>query len=285
VGQLPGVAATNHDRRGLKRRRHKRQKRTPTPLSPPSPPTPPCPVCTLRNNAGQCVPDVGQNRTTCAGSGTTTSVCCNGACCDGCCGRDGSCGACRVFTTSTKYDGNLKGSSATGLEGADAKCQQLAGSVNPPLPGTYKAWLSDSTSSPSTRFRCTAASCSSQGYVLVDGTTVVATDWADLTTCPGSGPLGDGTTDCLDHPIDHTEQNNPIGSENNAWTHTNTDGTAGGVGNVHCLDWSSNDSGKSGDMGIPVAGHGDATWTRFFQTRACSGDASTGARLYCFQQS
>ena len=38
------------------------------------------------------------------------------------------------------------------------------------------AWLSDSTASPSSRF-----THSSVPYVLPDGTTVVANDWADLT--------------------------------------------------------------------------------------------------------
>ena len=38
------------------------------------------------------------------------------------------------------------------------------------------AWLSDSTASPSTRF-----TRSSVPYVLPDGTTVVANNWADLT--------------------------------------------------------------------------------------------------------
>jgi hypothetical protein len=166
------------------------------------------------------------------------------------------------------------------LAGADAKCQQLAGSVDPPLPGEYQAWLSDSTESPSTRFRCTAASCSSEGYVLVNGT-VVAADWDDLTTCSGSAPGGAETTGCIDHAIDRTEQNVRIDSQENVWTHTNTDGSAGGTANGHCLDWSSNAPGQSGDFAVPAAlGVGDTSWTRF-QPQACDGDA---VRLYCFQQ-
>ncbi len=240
-----------------------------------------CGNCQMCNAAGQCVGDPAQNRTTCGGSGASTSICCNGECCSGCCDGNGSCGACRVFVSSTMYDGNLKGSSASGLAGADAKCQQLAGSVDPPLPGDYQAWLSDSTESPATRFRCTVAACSSEGYVLVDGSIVVATDWADLTTCSGSGPGGAGTTDCIDHAIDRTEHNVRIDSQENVWTHTRTDGTAGGTANGHCLDWSSNDSGKSGDFAVPAAlGTGDKSWTQF-QPQACNGD---GVRLYCFQQ-
>ena len=240
-----------------------------------------CGLCQTCNNGGQCVADPAQNRTTCDGSGAATSICCNGECCSGCCDGDGACGACRVFVTSARYDGNLKGSSASGLAGADDKCQQLAAGVDPPLPGDYQAWLSDSANSPATRFRCTAAACSAEGYVLVNGTTVVAADWADLTTCSGSGPRGAGTTDCIDHAIDRTEQNTQIDSQENVWTHTNTDGTAGGSANGHCLDWSSNASSQSGDYAVPAAlGVGDTSWT-LFQSQPCNGDQ---VRLYCFQQ-
>jgi hypothetical protein len=50
-----------------------------------------------------------------------------------------------VFVTSQVYDTNLDG-----LQGADLKCQTLATAAG--LKGRYKAWLSDSTASPSTRF-------------------------------------------------------------------------------------------------------------------------------------
>jgi len=73
-----------------------------------------------------------------------------------------------VFITSQKYNGNLGG-----LAGADEKCQTLA--VAASLEGTYKAWLSDSTSTPSGRFIKTQTE-----FRLVDGT-VIANDWDDLT--------------------------------------------------------------------------------------------------------
>lgn len=240
-----------------------------------------CGSCQTCSGAGLCVADPGQNRTTCDGSGAATSICCNGACCSGCCDGNGTCGACRVFVSSTEYDGNLKGSSASGLAGADDKCQQLAGSVNPPLPGDYQAWLSDSAESPTTRFRCTAATCSAKGYVLVDGSTVVAEDWDDLTTCSETGPAGSGTAGCIDHAINRTEQNVQIDSQENVWTHTNTDGTSAGADNGHCVNWTSNNHGQSGDFGVPAAlGIGDRSWTQF-QPQPCDGDQ---VRLYCFQQ-
>ncbi|MCB1058064.1 MAG: hypothetical protein KDD11_21405, partial [Acidobacteria bacterium] len=50
-----------------------------------------------------------------------------------------------VFVTSVGHDGNFGG-----LAGADAFCQSLADAVS--LGGTFKAWLSDSTTSPADRF-------------------------------------------------------------------------------------------------------------------------------------
>lgn len=68
-----------------------------------------------------------------------------------------------VFVTSGTYTGNLGG-----LTGADQECNTLAAAAN--LPGTYKAWLSTSNGSPSTRFVQ-----SSVPYKLVDDT-VIAED-------------------------------------------------------------------------------------------------------------
>ena len=129
--------------------------------------------------AGTCDPGTGTcpdptnkpNLTACTGE----SICCNGVCCSGCCGSDGPCGACRVFVTGLSSNGELGG-----LAEADGICQWRATAAG--LPGSYKAWLSDGSASPSTRFRCTAPSCSAQGYRLVDAArTLVATNWTDLT--------------------------------------------------------------------------------------------------------
>ena len=117
-------------------------------------------ICPPAPNAcqtpGTCNPATGAcsaptpkpNRTSCSGG----NICCNGSCCAGCCDRDGACGACLAFVTSTLQQGNLGG-----LSGADALCTTRAQAANPPLPGIYMAWLSDDTGSPSSRFRCTQA--------------------------------------------------------------------------------------------------------------------------------
>jgi TolB-like protein len=73
-----------------------------------------------------------------------------------------------VFVTSARYSGNLGG-----VAGADEKCQQLAEAAL--LPGIYKAWLSDKSSSPASTFTRWNGP-----YVLVDGTEV-ASNWYGFT--------------------------------------------------------------------------------------------------------
>jgi hypothetical protein len=72
-----------------------------------------------------------------------------------------------VFVTSETYQGNLGG-----LAGADELCNQHASSAG--LGGTYRAWLSTGSSSPSTRMTHAAVP-----YTLVDGT-MIASGWEDL---------------------------------------------------------------------------------------------------------
>jgi hypothetical protein len=207
------------------------------------------------------VADPGQNRSVCAGSAGATSVCCNGGCCHGCCGENGACAACLAFVTSTAQNGNLGG-----LTGADDICRARAVDGELPgaaVPGNYKAWLSDTTGSPSTRFRCTQASCSGQGYTLVDGEPI-ASDWSTLT---------DGT---LEHAISVTESNGTVLS-NGVWTHTTIAGTKEGFATGHCSNWSvSNPLGSFGEVLAK-----DSDWTSPGALVTCAAEFF----LYCFQQS
>ena len=162
----------------------------------------------------------------------------------------GAGGPCRVFVTSSAYGGNL-----VGLDGADKICQLFADGAN--LPGTYKAWLSDSSASPSTRF------VQSTGpYKLVDGTQIAA-DWTSLT---------DGS---LRAPIDLTETENTVTGSELVWTYTKVDGTAGTSGD-HCGNWGS----PTGYGGRGTATFKDSNWTQ-----SGSAACNTGQHLYCFQQS
>jgi hypothetical protein len=164
--------------------------------------------------------------------------------------RCGAGGPCRVFVTSTEYGGILGG-----LLGADAICQQLADGRK--LGGTYKAWLSDSTASPSTRFvRSTGP------YQLVDGTRIAA-NWTSLT---------DGS---LRVPINLTESKNTVTGSDLVWTHTLVDGTAA-PSDEHCGEWKV----ATGSGGRGTAAYADSNWTQ-----SGSAACNTGQHLYCFQQS
>jgi hypothetical protein len=260
AGAAAGIAAKGSSHRRRRRKtRHKHNRNTvrrnkenkPNKRKPCSPA---CPVCQRCNRKGRCVADPGQDRAVCAGAFPSTSVCCNGVCCNGCCRVDGSCGACRVFTSSSQHNGNLGG-----LSGADAICQNLAAAAN--LPGSYMAWLStfDDVSiiiTPSTRFRR-----SQQPYQRVDGV-VVANDWADLT---------DGN---LANPIDKTEQNQTRVQQ--VWTNTLADGIT--VSADDCFDWTSD------SLGFGRFGRSNAT-NLFWTTDVNEFCDNAAQGLYCFQQS
>jgi hypothetical protein len=186
------------------------------------------------------------------GTGCAGGTCQNGSCVAASAPVAPACGVggpCRVFVSSTLYSGALGG-----LSGADAKCQGLAESAG--LPGTYKAWLSDSNGSPFSRFVP-----SSGPYQLVNGTTI-AVNWTDLT---------DGH---LLAPISVTETGG--GAISNAWTHTRTDGARDGVANGHCSNWSMN--AGAGDDGDPE--QSDPDWTGWLLS-----SCAFHRYLYCFQQS
>lgn len=158
---------------------------------------------------------------------------------------------CLVFLTSTTHVGGALG----GLVGADAICQQKAQAAS--LPGTYMAWLADSTGSPVTRFvRSTGP------YRRVDGVTV-ADNWTDLT---------DGS---LAATLNLTETGTSVNSGPSAWTHVQADGTAEADPD-HCGNWGS--PSGSGDFGR--AALTDTKWTDDELTN-CS---AAPLHLYCFQQ-
>ena len=180
---------------------------------------------------------------------TGDQVCRSGVCIEPACGAGGPC---RVFLSSIRYAGNLGG-----LSGADAKCQGLADAAG--LPGSYQAWLSDSTSSPSSRFVP-----STGPYQLINGTTIAA-NFTDLV---------DGT---LLAPINVTETGGGVGSSEVTWTHTLSTGNGGGDADSHCANWSSSAPVAAGDYGH--ATQLGQEWT-FVSEASCS----NFFHLYCFQQ-
>ena len=165
-----------------------------------------------------------------------------------------------VFATAATFDGKLGG-----LDGADAKCQALA--VSAGLPGTYRAWISDATGSPSTRFTQSAIP-----YVRRDGL-LVANNWADLV---------DGT---IANKLNLSETKGVPGFDDNVCgnlkgltlTDTATDGTLyNALGS--CNNWTSSAAN------MPTGGgHFSAVnnnWTAF----VCIYNCSWKKALYCFQQ-
>jgi len=165
-----------------------------------------------------------------------------------------------VFVSSTLLEGDLQKAvnnpqNLAGLALADARCQALATAAG--LTGNFKAWLSDSTNSPATRFDTRFTGL----YRLTDNS-IVASGWSGLTTKP------------LLHPID-TDENGAAASGKIVWTNTLPDGTP--ASNLHCNNWSS-----SADMDTTTVGSSsktNPTWTNLGGNQFCASQY----RLYCFE--
>lgn len=240
----------------------------------------------------------------CTSNNCVDDVCCDVACdgvCESCaaadtCGTDGTCapitagtdpdsecnapqtcfgGACQqgrvAFVTSALYDGALGG-----LSGADQICATHA--TMGCLPGTYMAWLSTATESPSTRFtqdnipwRRVDGAIVSNGYNdLVDGTVSNPINLdelgnmgplANITGCDPdlawSGTAPDGTP--LTMTMAPTPE--PLGPEN------------------RCDEWTSTaSSGQWGKFGASTS-----NWT-VYCTGEGSGSCQLATALYCFEQ-
>jgi hypothetical protein len=150
----------------------------------------------------------------------------------------------RVFIASGNT-GNLGG-----IAGADAKCATRASQLS--LTGTFRAWLSDATTSPASRFLQDDVH-----YERHPDRVKIADNWADLT---------DGT---LDAPIVAT-------GGNLAWTGTASNGNPLG-GN--CANWTSNSSVLTGRGGVTSLTN--ATWSALNTDAGCN---SVSVDLYCFEQ-
>lgn len=158
----------------------------------------------------------------------------------------------RVFVTSQTYSGNLGG-----LAGADNKCQTLADAAIPGL--TFKAWLSDSTTSADSRL-----THSGLNYAMVNGT-VIANGWADLT---------DGTIDT----VLNRDENGTVRSIAPAWTNTASSAAIWSADPaMTCNDWTDASSGMLGNIGITQ--FSDLNWTQY-SNNLCS----SPIRLYCIEQ-
>ncbi|MDB4941315.1 MAG: Tryptophan synthase alpha chain [Labilithrix sp.] len=165
-----------------------------------------------------------------------------------------------VFTTSQTFDGNLGG-----IAGADAKCQAAA-STNVALAGkTFRAWLSDSVATPTSRLAHDGA------FVRLDGVQVAAS-WFRLLSSYVYSP---GYT--LDAPFSIDESGAPVSGE--AWTGTGSNGLRYGEdpSNGVCGDWTDASDASIGLTGWTTAPN--SGWTAWDQSTC-----STLAHLYCFEE-
>jgi len=161
-----------------------------------------------------------------------------------------------VFITKSPYRGDLGG-----LEGADALCQKEADAAG--LAGLFRAWLSDLSTSPASRF-----TRSPRAYRLVKDHTVAA-DWSELT----DGAIG--------HAINRTAAG-ALTKARPVWTNTSPDGTPvnkkADPREDACGGWSSQERGTFGVTGSSLdTGSG---WTDAGLALSCN----VPAALYCFQQ-
>lgn len=161
----------------------------------------------------------------------------------------------RLFVSSSTSKGNLGG-----VSGADTTCGTLASGAG--LTGTWKAWLSSTTASASSRL-----SHSSYPYILVNETTKIANDWAGLSS---------GT---ILASINRDQTNATVSAGALSWTNTTANGgifTA--TSSAVCSNWASNAGGNTGRYGTNDRLTG-GEWTN-----TASGSCNTARRLYCVEQ-
>jgi hypothetical protein len=150
-----------------------------------------------------------------------------------------------AFVTSTQYDGNLGG-----IAGADQKCAERASAAS--LPGTYRAWLRDATTSPAQRLNYPAGT----SFQRLDGVPF--------------GTLDILTGGAVSQPLNVTELEGIVLSVGEAWT-----GIGGGVAaGDNCLNWSS--VNFTGRVGAPLSLSG---W-QSSAGRVCG----LTRHLYCFEE-
>ena len=180
---------------------------------------------------------------------------------DGGIGDAGEVMAKTVFLTSTTHQGNLGG-----LDGADAICQGLADTAGIGVTRRYRAWLASGDGSPDTLFMRSASP-----YVRTDGATV-ADDYTDLTTCDAASPFN-----CLQNPINVTEENVELTGFRPAWTNVLPSGLIHGVfSQDSCFYWTAD---------LLFARVGNASHTAAGWTAVGAGfECGVASRLFCFEQ-
>lgn len=159
-----------------------------------------------------------------------------------------------AFVSSTMVSGDLGG-----IGKGDDICNSAAAGAN--LPGTYVAWLSDSTTS--ARDRTYTTSTDGAGWVRIDGRTF-SDSWSAL--------VGGGSTSPeVRYPLELNENGTRVDMFDYAFTGSKSDGNADGY---NCADWTAG-PGSYASWGFVHAGQG--SWTEYGSSRGCE----YPAHLYC----
>lgn len=155
-----------------------------------------------------------------------------------------------------------------GIALADHRCNNLAAKAK--LPGTYKAWLSDSETSPKDRFDTSFTGV----YRLARGGPIVANGWDDLTDGSLAYPI---VQDAYGNLADlQAEDMDELPFEGRlAWSNTAADGTR--ASDFHCDDWTSQAALTLTELGL--IGAVDEAWSTVIDGQSCAGTA----RIYCFE--
>lgn len=238
--------------------------------------SPTCGACLNCGSAGTCTVKVSggddNTGTTCNALNTcdATGACMPRPCAGNSCGPRAVCaaGGCkparRVFVSAVSLPATFAAPSGASVNVADGLCQGYAAGAN--LGGTWKVWLSDTTTSPAARLEH-----ASVAYTLVDGTTI-ANGWSGLV---GGAPLL--------HGIDK-DQTGVARPNAEVWTITDSAGQAFLSGGSitfppgNCSNFTSAAVGPT----YPVVGLSsatDSTWSSVYAV-----PCSTTASLYCFEQ-
>lgn len=165
----------------------------------------------------------------------------------------------KVFVTNSTFPPTWQTVSA-----ANNLCQSAVAGIPDLASLTWKAWVSTGGYSPANQSDGDVWTQYTGSYRLVDGTTVVANNWTDLT---------DGT---LVNAINKTEYGTTPSSPY-VWTNTSNSGNNSGNS---CDNWRGTFgyTSQAGDISVPGSAGG---WTDWFTTGNCS---NFQFRLYCFQQ-
>jgi hypothetical protein len=155
----------------------------------------------------------------------------------------------RIFVTAARFAPNFGG-----VANADARCQAAAMAAG--VPGTFRAWISDSTRSAASRLHHSLSP-----YYRLDGTTprIIASDWNDLV---------DGVTVAI-----ATDEFGAPHRDEAVWTGSLDNGAASAA---TCSNWTSGAGATLGMSGNSSA----AAFSTYYGAVSCA----SSSHLYCVEQ-